>query len=112
MAVHAAWNELENPEAYLRAVLLNRARSAQRRLIRERLHLTRFRAAEQVAPTPEIDEMWNSIRRLPADQRDVIVLRFYEDLSLAEIAEVLDKPIGTVKSLLHRALHRLKEGLE
>jgi len=39
------------------------------------------------------------------------VLRFYEDLPESEIAQILDAPVGTVKSLVHRGLGRLRERL-
>lgn len=61
---------------------------------------------------PAIDETWRMVQRLPMAQRHVLVLRYYEDLSLAEIADLLDQPLGTVKSTLHRAGTRLKELLD
>jgi RNA polymerase sigma factor (sigma-70 family) len=109
-AVHKQWIDIENPAAYLRTVVVNLSRSAQRRSIRERLHL--HGRAHTVTTIPEIDETWHLLRQLPAAQRAVVVLRFYEDLSLAEIAEHLGKPIGTVKSTLHRALANMKEALK
>lgn len=109
VAVHQRWHEIENPAAYLRTTVVNLSRSVQRRSIRERMHL-RGRP-EAVTSIPEVDETWRELRRLPPAQRTVVVLRFYEDLSLAEIAEQLGKPIGTVKSTLHRALSTLKEVL-
>lgn len=110
ISIHARWATIDNPEAYLRTAVINRCRSAQRRQIVERLHLRR--PAEWMPATiPEVDETWAAVRRLPVDQRTVLVLRFYADLSLAEIAAELGKPIGTVKSTLHRGLARLKEQL-
>jgi len=49
------------------------------------------------------------VQRLPAKQRAVVVLRYWEDMSLAEIAAVLGRPLGSIKSTLHRALKSLKE---
>lgn len=60
------------------------------------------------ATNPEIDEAWALVAQLPAQQRAVVVLRFWEDLSQEQIAGVLDIPLGTVKSTLHRALRTLK----
>lgn len=111
IAVHGAWEQLDEPAAFLRTVVVNRSRSVQRRLIRERLHLGRA-TVDTATGIPELDETWAEVRRLPAAQRTVVVLRYYEDLSLAEIAEVLDQPLGTVKSTLHRATARLKERLD
>nr|PZN06518.1 MAG: RNA polymerase sigma factor [Caldicoprobacter oshimai] len=48
-----------------------------------------------------------ALARLPEPQRIVVFLRFYEDLPLRDIAEVLDIPLGTVKSRLHKALKAL-----
>jgi RNA polymerase sigma-70 factor, ECF subfamily len=50
--------------------------------------------------------------RLPAQQREVFRLRFYAELPLQEIAESLAVSIGTVKTQLHRAVHRLRQELE
>jgi RNA polymerase sigma-70 factor (ECF subfamily) len=46
---------------------------------------------------------------LRPDERACVVLRFYEDLTLAQIAEQLDLPLGTVKSHLHRAIAALRD---
>jgi len=54
----------------------------------------------------------DAVETLPAAQRDVILLRFYGDLSLHEIAEVTSHPVGTVKSRLHRGMAALREQLE
>lgn len=51
------------------------------------------------------------IERLPDPMRAVVVLRFVQDASLAEIAETLDCPLGTVKSRLHKALRLLRADL-
>ena len=53
----------------------------------------------------------DAIARLPPLQRDVIVLRFYGDLSLQEIAELTSHPLGTVKSRLHRGIAGLRDHL-
>ncbi len=53
-----------------------------------------------------------AIAKLPVRQREIVVLRHYEGLSLQEIAEAQDCALGTVKSSLHRALANLKEILE
>ncbi len=51
------------------------------------------------------------IERLPVQMRAVVVLRFVQDASLAEIAETLECPVGTVKSRLHNALRLLRDDL-
>ncbi len=54
------------------------------------------------------DLMARQLGRLPVDQRTVIVLHFYLDVSLVDAAEILDIPIGTVKSRLHRGLETMR----
>jgi len=58
------------------------------------------------------DELERGLRGLPREQRAVIVLVFYVDLPLAEVAQILDCPLGTVKSRLNRALAALRARLE
>ena len=108
LATQQRWATLDNPGAYARVAVVNLCRSHQRRRA-----LERRRGPERFEPAlpADIDETWQAIRRLTADQRAVIVLRFYEDLSVEQTADVLGKPEGTVKSLQHRALARLKEVL-
>ena len=53
-----------------------------------------------------------AIATLPASQRDVVLLRFYGDLSLEEISRVTSHPLGTVKSRLSRGMARLRDELE
>ena len=50
-----------------------------------------------------------ALAALPPERREVLTLRFVDDLSLAEIAAALDVPLGTVKSRLHTALKELRE---
>ncbi|MBE0409907.1 MAG: sigma-70 family RNA polymerase sigma factor [Anaerolineales bacterium] len=57
-------------------------------------------------------EVSRALQRLPNDQREVLVLRFYHDLRLEEIAEITSSPLGTVKSRLYHALKKLKGFLE
>ncbi|WP_077619618.1 RNA polymerase sigma factor [Bacillus sinesaloumensis] len=53
-----------------------------------------------------------AIRALPEDLRAVVLLTYYHDLTQKEISAILQIPVGTVKSKLHRALKKLKEELE
>jgi RNA polymerase sigma factor (sigma-70 family) len=54
------------------------------------------------------DEMLRSMRSLPDDERLVVVLHFWADLTLQAVADRVGWPIGTVKSRLHRALERMR----
>jgi RNA polymerase sigma-70 factor (ECF subfamily) len=57
----------------------------------------------------EAQQVAAAITDLPAHQREAVVLRYYQELSLAEIAEILNVPIGTVKSRLSLGLKQLRE---
>lgn len=57
-------------------------------------------------------EVVAALEGLPEHQREVVILRYYQELSLAEIAAVLDIPLGTVKSRLSIGLNRLRELME
>jgi RNA polymerase sigma factor (sigma-70 family) len=58
------------------------------------------------------DQLERGFRRLPLDQRAVVVLHFYRGLPLTEVAEILAIPAGTAKSRLHRATQTLRAALE
>ena len=111
-----AWSRVrqhERPGAYARKVLVNRHRSLLRRAAVEAWHLAGRRVDE--ADGAELTEdglvLWAAVRRLPARQRAVLVLRYHEDLPEAEVARLLRLPLGTVKSLAHRGLARLRADL-
>jgi RNA polymerase sigma-70 factor (sigma-E family) len=101
-----------DPAAYARKVLVNRRRSLLRRAGVESRFLARTRA-EPVPPPGGEDAMviWEAVQDLPARQRAVLVLRFHEDLTETEVARLLGLPLGTVKSLAHRGLARLRDRL-
>ena len=103
----------EDPASYARKVLVNRRRSLLRRAAVEARWLARPRAEELVVPAGDERALvlWQAVQALPARQRAVLVLRFREDLTEAEVARLLGLPLGTVKSLGHRALARLRERL-
>jgi RNA polymerase sigma-70 factor, ECF subfamily len=65
----------------------------------------------EITSTTEIKLVREALAGLPADQRAVIELGYFEGLSLSEVATRLDTPIGTIKSRLARALTRLREDL-
>ena len=77
---------------------------------------------EHVSPTPathfpgarlaEEDALWQAARSLTDKQQAVVILRYYWDLPYAEIASILDVPLGTVKSRLDLALKTLRKILE
>jgi RNA polymerase sigma-70 factor (sigma-E family) len=109
LGLQPRWMMIDNPDAYVRSAVVNRARTARRRAGRE----TPAEVADTAAVTgnPEVDEVWAALVKLPARQRAALVLRFYEDLSEADIADALGCRPGTVKSLIHRGLQRLERFL-
>jgi RNA polymerase sigma-70 factor (sigma-E family) len=107
-----AWHRVEkqgDPEGYVRRIMVNRNISIWRRLRRERLVVD---IPEESGPsdglTPRDLALWERVRALPPRQRTVIVLRYYEDLSEAQIAEIMGSSVGTVKSQASRALAALR----
>ena len=98
----------QHPDSYLRTIVTNLAWGHLRRLRLERALRPQDRI---VVPAPDIDETWAVVCRLPFRQRAVLALRYYEDLSEPEIAQILGCRIGTVKSSHHRALATLKRQL-
>jgi RNA polymerase sigma-70 factor (sigma-E family) len=104
-----------SPEAYLRRTLYNLAADGWRRSAAWQRKLPLVRAG-QPAATPDItaavdlrDALIRSLRQLPARQRAVIVLRYWEQLTEAEIAHVLGCTEGTVKTTASRGIKRMRE---
>lgn len=67
---------------------------------------------DPIAAVADRDQLERGFARLPADQRAALVLQHYLDLSLADIAEVMGTPIGTVRSRLHYARAGMRAALE
>jgi RNA polymerase sigma factor (sigma-70 family) len=65
-------------------------------------------AVNETDTADERDAVWRALGRLPAGQRAVVVLRFFEDMTEAQVAGVLGCSAGTVKSQTSRALARLR----
>ena len=110
------FRDLRNPDAfgaYLRKTVVNLTRSYFRRRGVEHTFLER-EGRQPPAPTEQPEphhEMWMALKRVTPRQRLAIVLRFYEDLSEAQTAEILGCAVGTVKSLVSRGLKQLREDL-
>jgi RNA polymerase sigma-70 factor (sigma-E family) len=108
------WRRLrdqDDPEGYVRRIIVNRYLNRWRRLRREHLVAdVPDRPGPQPSGGPD-DALWQLLARLPRQQRAVLVLRFYEDLTEAAIAELLGCSVGTVKSNSSRALAKLRSAL-
>ncbi len=103
--------EADAPDLYVRRVLMNTFLSGQRRRwTRERpmAELPDRAAADELNSTELRHVIWRALSGLPAKQRAVVVLRYFNDLSEAQAAHVLDCSVGTVKSQTSRALARLR----
>jgi RNA polymerase sigma-70 factor (sigma-E family) len=109
---------LRDPDAfgaYLRRTIVNLSTSHFRRRRVERAYLERVGdiPAVEANPNQELDEtMHEALLRLPERQRAAIVLRFYEDLSDVQTAEVLRCSPGTVRSRVSRGMTTLRSELE
>ncbi len=62
--------------------------------------------------TQEVEQLLQGIRRLSADRQQLLILKFVEDYSNAEIADIMGKSEGAIKSLYHRALIALRSEME
>lgn len=120
VAMHGAWRRIKEEDkalAYLRQTVVNRSRSV----------LRRRQVAEKHAPTPgpdmpsaeygamarlESDRVMAALRKLPERQREALVLRYYGDLSEADIADAMKVSKGAVKSHTHRGMQSLRAMLE
>ncbi|WP_345964124.1 SigE family RNA polymerase sigma factor [Streptomyces sp. BRB040] len=108
---------LDNPEGYLRRCVVNAARSVLRRRRTVRSYVP---PRTTPAPPPEEEvllreehrEVLDALRRLTPRQRQVIVLRYWSNLSEVEIADTLGLSRGTVKSTASRGLAALARRLE
>jgi RNA polymerase sigma-70 factor (sigma-E family) len=118
---YVAWERIEDHRAldgYVRRALLN-TRTSQWRKRKVDEFVCDELPEPATAPAPDAaeqqalrDAMWRAIVKLPDRQRAMVVLRYYEDLSEAQTAEVLGVSIGTVKSAVSRALGKLREDPE
>lgn len=119
LALQRRWHAVDPAAAagYLRTSVVNGVRSLHRRRLVARRHLHAVRA-EDVPPadlalllTEDQREVVTALRTLPRRQREVLVLRYWSELSEAEIAAALGVSRGTVKSSASRALASLQKQL-
>ena len=103
----------KDPASYVRRVLVNRHRSLLRRAAVEARSLAKTGPEQLALPAGDEQAMvlWQAVQALPVRQRAVLVLRYYEDRTEAEVAQLLGLQVGTVKSRTHRALARLRDQL-
>ncbi|MGH3470464.1 MAG: SigE family RNA polymerase sigma factor [Nocardioidaceae bacterium] len=114
---YLAWSRVREAgalDAYVRRIIVNENVSVWRRAWKRREYSSETLPEGSVVDpvVDDRDELWAVVRSLPPRQRATIVLRFYEDLSEAEIAEVMACSVGTVKSQTSRALAALRRRVE
>jgi RNA polymerase sigma-70 factor (sigma-E family) len=120
IAMHGAWRRLRDPDralAYLRQSVVNRSRSVLRHRTVELRHapapMPDAASAEHGAMgSLEHQEVIVALRRLPERQREVLVLRYYADLSEAQTAHAMGISAGAVKSHTLRGMAALRHLLE
>ena len=114
--VYVQWRKgrIDDVGAYLRRAVANQAKSKLRRRYLERREAGRRTGDERGVrrvddQAADHDEVWQALNRLPERQRAAVVLRYYEDLPEAEVADILGVSVGTVKSQVSRGLDRLQK---
>ncbi|KAB2342718.1 SigE family RNA polymerase sigma factor [Actinomadura rudentiformis] len=107
-----AWPRLaESPDAYVRKVVVNTYISWWRRWGGEDPSADlpeRVDGPDEYRSYDDRDAIWQAVGRLPRRQRAVLVLRYYEELTIGEVAEILGCTEGTVKSQTSKALTKLR----
>ena len=112
--LYLSWDRVRDREAldgYVRRIMVNEHNSLWRRAWKRREHATDVIPDAGVVDTYDDGlggVLWSFVQTLPPRQRSVIVLRYYEQLSEAETADVLGISVGTVKSQASRALAGLR----
>jgi RNA polymerase sigma-70 factor (ECF subfamily) len=112
VTLHGRWDQVsryESPRGWLRRVVLNRSVSVlRRRAVEVRLLGRLSRIREGRAESPQVEgEIWREVAALPKRQAQVIALMFVDDLSVNEIASVLECEENTVRTHLRRARQTL-----
>lgn len=105
--------DLDDPSGWLRRVVINKSISRRRRQATEIRLAELLRLSPRSAPSPDLPdrELWARVRKLPARQRDVVLLCVVADLSIDECARTLGCGPETVRTHYRRARARLREEL-
>ena len=107
-----AWSKIDGQhEAYVRRILANTYATWWRRKWngeRATETLPEQSSTDPAAESDESHDLWTAMARLPRRQRAVVVLRYFEDLSVIDTADALGISPGTVKSQLSKALEKLR----
>lgn len=118
MEAHRRWEEIgryENPGGWLRRVIANRSVSGYRRRVAEGRAVIKLlvRAQKALPPLePRSEEVWEAVRQLPTRQAQVVALTYMEDLSLKQVADILDISVPTAGTHLQRGKKTLSQLLD
>jgi RNA polymerase sigma-70 factor (ECF subfamily) len=96
------WRQVEEPRAYVYLVATNLARRTWKRRSTEAVALRTAYAREDVVAAPDV-AVRDAVDRLPRKWRDVVVLHYFADLPVADVARQLGQPEGTVRRRLTEA---------
>jgi RNA polymerase sigma-70 factor (sigma-E family) len=107
------WRRVDgDPEPYVRRIVVRTYLSGRRRRWRAEVPFDRVpdrpATGDSASEVADRDALWRAVRRLPARQRAIVVLRYFEDLSERQIADALGVRAGTVKSQASKALAHLR----
>lgn len=108
VAAYRKWERIDDPYGYLYRAVVNRSRSVLRRRAIESKHMSE---PSRTDLPPELDEVWNALSRIPAKRRTALVLRYYADLPVDGIAEIMGVRPATVRSLIHRGYMSMRKEL-
>jgi RNA polymerase sigma-70 factor, ECF subfamily len=120
----SAYQEKQSFKAWLYTIALNHSRShLRKRKILERLRTTltnifQVETQKQISPEETLIQsekeaaIWSSLNQLDERHRTVVVLRYFHELSIAEISEILSVNEGTIHSRLHNAREKLRNALD
>lgn len=109
VAAYRRWGRIDDPHGYLYRAVVNRSRSVLRRRVLESKHVSNPSTVEL---PPDVDEVWIALSRIPAKRRAALVLRYYVDLSVDAIAEIMGVRPATVRSLIHRGYMSMRKELD
>ena len=107
-----AWSKVENQRAYLYRAVLNRSLSVRRSDARRVARELRVAGSEPVAAGESSLDAQRALADLSPQQRAVVYLTFWEDLTPAQVAALLDVSEGTVRKQLARAREQLRRILQ
>jgi RNA polymerase sigma-70 factor, ECF subfamily len=111
VAAGQRFNEAANPEAWLRTTAINLHRSRWRKMRNFSRIKERLAAPQDIPGLDDRLDVIEALRSLPVEQREVVALHHLADLPVADIAQELGLPPGTVKSRLSRGREAMAEAL-